>query len=344
MNQVDQQPASRAYPGFSLVELLVVIAVIALLIGILLPALGKARQSAQAVQCQSNFKQYGFAAATYSGDFDNFIPGYSWKGGKRTGSRYADLQDPTSDRASVMYQAIDILRTQTGDESIPLQHGWTPMMLYNHLPMIEYLGANIFDEEVTVCPGDDYRESLREEPVGDQFRRSRFQTSFGVVPAAYSADMRRGGVDTLEQLPTFGTARGAYLNVRLPLPLGSPFLRMRKYTEVSYPSSKVHGYDSHQRHFGRKHIYFAIKEAQIPLLMFDGSVSIRLTSDSNEGFQPNHPDSPDPTRYTYIPVGPEGESIDPDGDEVIGHYKWTRGGLRGVDFGGTEINTGQPRD
>lgn len=68
----------RACKSFTLVELLVVIAIIAILASMLLPALSRARATAQSTKCTGNLKQLAMINLEYANDFDDFAPAHHY--------------------------------------------------------------------------------------------------------------------------------------------------------------------------------------------------------------------------------------------------------------------------
>jgi len=74
-----REPALRT-PGFTLIEVLVVVAIIALLVAVLIPSLAKAREQARQTVCLSHLQQQGVGFATYSADHNARLP---WTGSFR---------------------------------------------------------------------------------------------------------------------------------------------------------------------------------------------------------------------------------------------------------------------
>ncbi|MEO0715360.1 MAG: prepilin-type N-terminal cleavage/methylation domain-containing protein [Planctomycetota bacterium] len=73
-SRTPRRTATHRRPGFTLIELLVVIAIIALLIGILLPALGAARETARRGKCLANLRGMGVGIQLYLNQSDGIFP------------------------------------------------------------------------------------------------------------------------------------------------------------------------------------------------------------------------------------------------------------------------------
>ena len=322
--RVQGEPAGH---GFTLIELLVVISIIAILIGLLLPALGSARRSARTLVCQVNMRQLGQGAANYSASNRERIPGFSWKAGQYR-TAYRNLEGAQNDLVAVAYQGIDILRKQTGMSTIPrgsAQAPWFANLWFTHLVFIDYMSGNP-EEPVAACPEDAVQVERAQTPVGEyspQTIKRKYESTYETVAQVNSVD-----APTSRRLPIYASTTHVNSFSR-----GPNYVVSRRYSQVAFPSSKVHMYDNEDRHFsGKTSLYFFEPKAKQPILTFDGAVNVRATADANPGGQPLFPMDPEPTM------------ID-NGDRMLypGVFRWTRGGLRGVDFGGREILTGQPR-
>jgi type II secretory pathway pseudopilin PulG len=331
---------------------LVVIAIIALLISLLLPALGEARRTARLAICHSNLKQMGVATQSYSADYQDRLFAFTWKAGQRNGVDPTDpaaagLTNPTDDLDAARCNAIYFIR-KNGDRDngflSTLAHAaWIPHVLYTHVVLQYYLASRL-PEKMVVCPEDrnrltwqDYKgfESGLFEPLQplhtDQLNwRWPYSSSYQPPPCTYD----RGNPGF--RVTQVGSGGSNYYIIP-----GNHKLGGRKLADVASPSNKVHLMDEFDRHFNKIRIYYILNNARNTLLTFDGAVSIRYTRDCNKGCDPNQPTQMNTvTTITYNPAGP----WDPDprtigGDSGPARYRFTRGGLRGIDFGGGEVST-----
>jgi prepilin-type N-terminal cleavage/methylation domain-containing protein len=193
--------------GFTLVELLIVIGIIALLAGMLLPALGQAKNKAQRILCQGNLRQINFGVTMYADDHAERMPL----------AAPHELGGP---------QGV-----------VPASDPWLPARMFgsalpaDQRPLNEYLGA----QEIFRSPADK-GEPLWWFDTAEYQGRSTCYELYGSSYFYASGYNRMGGVVSPMGIAKFVGVEFAFAEfAESPLPLGAS-LRMSFYRS---PSKKV---------------------------------------------------------------------------------------------------------
>lgn len=126
---------TQARRAFTLIELLVVVAVIALLIGILLPALGAARNSAFAAVSSNQQRQFSTGMNAYATSNNGQLPGVNSREGYEVWRRNSDplMLDELSRDSSMPVQAYDWMTLSVDGDNLPLDRNARFVYLYNEL-------------------------------------------------------------------------------------------------------------------------------------------------------------------------------------------------------------------
>ena len=179
--------------GFTLIELLVVISIIALLVGILLPALGAARRTAQRIKCLSNIRQVATANYAYGSENDDYYTPYLAKW-FRTLSAYEHR-----------------LQTNPGNPPTETGYWWSSLLIDNgylgtrdvwECPSFEADLVDFLDQDKTTLSGDfsdlpDGRGSARWNQVHYGYNAYYLGSSIPYRPSN-PGNLGSGGADFLE--------------------------------------------------------------------------------------------------------------------------------------------------
>ena len=155
--------------AFTLIELLVVISIIALLVGILLPALGAARETAKLAVCASGLHQMGVGVMAYAIDYDSYLP--------------------SDEQTTANFGPYNLYSGRIWPTQVAAQTGFNGFKRFHNLGRLydkEYIG----DEDIFYCPSmetEPYTRNTYDSPwpapkVGAASPNGRVHTSYQFNP------------------------------------------------------------------------------------------------------------------------------------------------------------------
>ncbi|USN99723.1 MAG: prepilin-type N-terminal cleavage/methylation domain-containing protein [Phycisphaeraceae bacterium] len=343
--------------ALTLVEALVVLFVLALIVAVLIPAIPPAHAPARIMASQSNMKQLAQGNANIAAMQDDAIAGYGFNPELIASS---GIEPGHTVHAAQIEQTLILQkatgRTPVSDHPIDLDMKHIAQSRYLHVPLIDAMTGQQ-PEPVAASPMDDNLLDFQENPLdcealpgGDPATsfgdwtdtqavvRWPYASSYLSTVSAWSPD--KPGDDghlAVEPGPDASTLR-----VRDPSSLGG-----RKMTEIAFPSMKAFFFEEfdYTHGKGKNSLFYADPNARVNVQFFDSSVRLVTARDANPGWDTAHPFDPNAhALIRYRPIDTRYFPTYSNGDAFGAPYRWTRGGLLGVDVGGNEIDTSGWRD
>lgn len=234
-----------------------------------------------------------------------------------------------------------------------------PHRRFSLLPLIDWLGGTLPDPimispldlahqsfqqnpyDLDALPGRDpqYVEAAQSWTWGRTVRYWPYASSYQTTVYAFSGSRP----NEYGELPLETTAGGTLFQIN-----DNQALIQQSLTDVAYPSLKAFQFEEfdYSHGLGNEGLYYADPAASINVLFFDGPTRRIETADANPGWDPRDAcDMSKSVQQIYRSIDTRyfrdyDGFVNPDGNTFMaGYYKWTRGGLFGIDVGGGEVNT-----